>query len=170
VSVLSDSRARIEALLLRSPGLHFREIQRRLSLANGVLGHHLRTLLRSGVLESERDSQFVRFYPTSILHEERTLISILRQSRLREIITFLISHPGSDYKAIVQELNLSSSTISWHLKRLEQLGVVARGKTGAGLVCFQVAKPQELRRILSTYKLSFLDKAVDSFLDTWENL
>jgi len=170
VSALSDPRARIEALLLRSPGLHFREIKRRLRLANGVLGYHLRILMGLGVIESEHDRQFVRFYPTSTLHEERMLISILRQPRLREIITFLILHPGADYKAIVQELNLSSSTISWHLKRLEQIGVVAREKTGAGLTCFEVAKPQELTRILSTYKLSFLDKAVDNFLDTWENL
>ncbi len=123
-----------------------------------------------GVIESEGDGQFVRFYPTSILHEERTLISILRQPRLREIITFLISHPGSEYKSIVQQSHLSSSTISWHLKRLEQLGVVAREKTDAGVTCFEVAKSQELTRILSTYKLSFLDKAVDAFLDTWENL
>ncbi len=125
--------------------------------------------MRSGVIESERDSQFVRFYPTSFLHEERRLISVLRQPRPREIITFLILHPGSDYKAIVQELNLSSSTISWHLKRLEQIGVVERERAGA-LTCFEVARPQELTRILSTYKLSFLDKAVDSFLNTWENL
>ena len=139
-------------------------------MANGVLEYHLRILIGLGVIESERDNQFVRFYPTSILHEERTLISILRQPRLREIITFLISHPGSDYKAIVRELNLSSSTISWHLKRLEQLGVVARGESGAGLTCFEVAKSQELTRILSTYRLSFLNKAVEVFLDTWENL
>jgi predicted transcriptional regulator len=122
-----------------------------------------------GVIESERDRQFVRFYPTSILQEERTLISVLRQPRLREIITFLIIHPGADYKAIVQELNLSSSTISWYLNRLEEMGVVTREKTGAGL-SFQVAKSQELTRILSTYKLSFLDNAVNTFLDTWENL
>jgi len=168
VIALSDARARIEALLLRSPGLHFREIKRRLGLANGVLGYHLRILMGSGFIESERDGQFVRFYPTSIIHEQRTLISILRQPRLREIITFLILHPGADYKAIVQQLNLPSSTISWHLKRLEEMGVVTREKTG--LSCFQVAKPQELTRILSTYKLSFLDKAVDNFLDTWEYL
>jgi len=167
---LSDPRGRIEALLLQSPGLHFREIKRRLVLGNGVLGYHLRILMRSGSIESERDGQFVRFYPTSTLHEERTLISILRQPRLREIITFLITHPGSDFKAIVCELKLSSSTISWHLKRLEQIGVVAREKTGAGLIRFEVANPQELARILSNYKLSFLDKAVDSFLDTWEIL
>ena len=167
---LSDSRARIEALLLRSPGLHFREIKRRLGLGNGALENHLRTLMGLGVIESERDRQFVRFYPTSILHEERTLISVLRQPRLREIITFLILHPGADYKAIIQELKLSSSTISWHLKRLEEMGVVTREKTGAGLSCFQVPKSQELMRILSIYKLSFLDNAVNAFLDTWENL
>ena len=156
---------------MRSPGLHFREIQRRLGLANGALEHHLRTLLRSGIIESERDGQFVRFYPPPILHEERTYISILRQPRLREIITFLILRPESDYKTIAQELNLSPSTITWYLKRLEQMGVITREKRrGSELTCFQISEPEKLAKILSVYRQSFLDKAVDSFLDTWENL
>lgn len=156
---------------MRSPGLHFREIQRRLHLANGALEHHLRTLLRSGSLESERDGQFVRFYPPPIRHEERVYISILRQPRLREIITFLILRPGSDYRTIAQELNLSPSTITWHLKRLQQVGVVTRGKKNdSELICFQISEPERLTKILSAYRQSFLDKAVDSFLDTWENL
>ncbi|HKM75289.1 MAG TPA: winged helix-turn-helix transcriptional regulator [Candidatus Bathyarchaeia archaeon] len=168
---MSDSRRRIGGLLLRSPGLHFREIQRRLGLANGALEHHLRTLLRSGTIESERDGQFVRFYPPPILHEERTYISILRHPRLREIITFLILRPESDYKTIAQELNLSPSTITWYLKRLEQVGVVTREKRkGSELTCFEISEPEKLAKILSAYRQSFLDKAVDSFLDTWENL
>jgi len=170
VIVLSDVRTVIEALVLRSPGLHFRGIQRKLGLANGVLEHHLRTLLRSRIIESERDGQFVRFYSPSTLPKERTLISILRQARLREIIRFLISHPGSDYKAVVQELKLSTSTISWHLGRLERMGVVTREKNSIGLTCFVVKRPQELTRIILAYRLNFLDKAVDSYLDTWESL
>ena len=156
---------------MRSPGLHFREIQRRLNLANGALEHHLRTLLRSGILESERDGQFVRFYLPTIRHEERVYLSILRQPRLREIITFLILRSGSDYRTIAQELNLSLSTITWHLKRLEQVGVVTREKKNdSELTCFQISEPERLTKILSAYRQSFLDKAVDSFLDTWENL
>ena len=126
--------------------------------------------MKSGIIESERDGQFVRFYPTSTAHEDRTLISILRQPRLRKIITFLILRPRSDYKAIVQDLKPSIPTISWHIKRLEQLGVIRREKSLDGLTYFEVANTQEVTRILSTYKLSFLDKTVESFLDTWENL
>jgi predicted transcriptional regulator len=127
-------------------------------------------LLRSGVIESEHDGQFVRFYSPATLTEDRTLISILRQARLREIISFLMQHPGSDYKAIVQELGLSTPTISWHISRLEQMGVVARQKTNTGLICFAVTNPQELTRVISTYRLSLIDKTIDSFLDTWESL
>lgn len=167
---LTDRRMQVEALLLRFPGLHFREIKRRLNLGNGTLEHHLRALTRSGIIEPERDGQFVRFYPSFILHDERRLISILRQSRLREIVTFLSSNPKSNRTAIVQELNLSSSTLSWHLARLEQIGIVRREKNSDGLTCFTVTNPQEVFRIISTYKLSVLDKVIDGFLDTWEHL
>ena len=41
-------RLRIVESLERSPGIHFRELQRRLSAANGTLRHHLDTLTKEG--------------------------------------------------------------------------------------------------------------------------
>jgi predicted transcriptional regulator len=154
-----------------SPGLHFREIKRRLGLANGTLNYHLMMLMKSGTIELEHDGHYIRFYPTSLIHEERTLISILRQPRQRAIVTFLLQHPEADYCAIVRELKLSPSTIVWYLKRLEQSGVVkCERKSGCRSVCFGIAEPEKMIKILSTYKLSFLDKAVDRFLATWESI
>ena len=43
-------RLRIVEALERSPGIHFRELQRRLSAANGTLRHHLDTLAKEGVV------------------------------------------------------------------------------------------------------------------------
>ena len=43
-------RLRIVEALERSPGIHFRELQRRLSAANGTLRHHLDTLTKEGVV------------------------------------------------------------------------------------------------------------------------
>ena len=37
-------RSRIISTLVKSPGIHFRELQRQLDAANGTLRHHLRVL------------------------------------------------------------------------------------------------------------------------------
>ena len=43
-------RVRIVDALEKSPGIHFRELQRRLDAANGTLRHHLDILTKEGVV------------------------------------------------------------------------------------------------------------------------
>ena len=43
-------RIRIIETLVKSPGIHFRELQRRLSAANGTLRHHLDSLTKEGIV------------------------------------------------------------------------------------------------------------------------
>jgi len=43
-------RLRIIETLEKSPGIHFRELQRRLSAANGTLRHHLDSLTKEGIV------------------------------------------------------------------------------------------------------------------------
>ena len=43
-------RIRIIETLEKSPGIHFRELQRRLSAANGTLRHHLDSLTKEGIV------------------------------------------------------------------------------------------------------------------------
>ena len=43
-------RLRIIETLEKSPGIHFRELQRRLSVANGTLRHHLDSLTKEGIV------------------------------------------------------------------------------------------------------------------------
>ena len=75
-----EHRIRISGLILNSPGLHFREIQRRLSIATGALAYHLRVLADSGLIRSERHGRFLRFFPSGIDDYETRLLSALRQA------------------------------------------------------------------------------------------
>ena len=43
-------RIRIIETLEKSPGIHFRELQRSLSVANGTLRHHLDSLTKEGIV------------------------------------------------------------------------------------------------------------------------
>ena len=43
-------RLRIIETLEKSPGIHFRELQRRLSMTNGTLRHHLDSLTKEGIV------------------------------------------------------------------------------------------------------------------------
>ncbi len=57
-----DVRKRIYTEIERAPGLHFREIQRRTSLAVGSLQYHLDYLQKHHIVRTQSEGKFVRYY------------------------------------------------------------------------------------------------------------
>jgi predicted transcriptional regulator len=164
-----EPRIRISSLILNCPGLHFREIQRRLSIATGALDYHLKVLTNSGAIKSERQGRFLRFYPRDINDYDTRLWSALRQTRKRKILIFLTLNEIAHYRDIVNELHLSPSTVTWHLKELERAGLIVSKRDGKRK-SYTIINPDTLGAILSTYKVTFLDEVVNDFVETWETL
>ena len=55
-------RGQILRTLQKSPGIHFRELQRQLSAANGTLRHHLRVLIneKSDILNCNKETILIK--------------------------------------------------------------------------------------------------------------
>jgi predicted transcriptional regulator len=163
-----EARRRIYDALVDSPGLHFRELQRRVGSAYGALQYHLEFLVRHDLVVEEKGREYSRFFPASFRGmRERELISLLRQESIRRILLFLLEHPESRNKDLVERLGLSPPTISWHLGRLLEAGAVSTHRRGSDSL-FSVSEPDVITRLLVTYKASFLDKIVDRFVEVWE--
>jgi predicted transcriptional regulator len=164
-----DVRRRVYETLLMSPGLHFREIQRRMGMAYGALQYHLEYLVRHGLIVQESGSEYSRFFPSEFKSiREREIMSLLRQESIRGILLNVLAHPGARNKDLADALGLSASTISWHLGRLVLAGALAMERAG-GDASFKVVEPEVVTRLLVTYKSSFLDRIVDRFVEVWEN-
>ena len=73
------------------------------------------------------------------------------------------------HKDICIEIKKAPSTISFHLKKLIDAGVVSAISIGRG-TAYEVPNPERIVDILITYKRTFLDDAVDTFIDTWASL
>ena len=164
-----ETRVRISGLILNSPGLHFREIQRRLSIATGALEYHLKVLTSSGRIRSERHGRFLRFYPSGLGEYETELLSALRQTAKRRILVFLTLRGIAHHRDIVTELRLSPSTVTWHLKELERGGFIVSERDGKSK-SYSVLNSDKIAAILLSYKATFLDNVVNAFVETWEAL
>ena len=70
---------------------------------------------------------------------------------------------------IAQEINLSPSTTSWHLDKLVSAGVLTKQREGRKSF-FTLASPHEARQLLVSFKQSFLDQAVDNFVELAQSL
>ncbi|MGC1931495.1 MAG: ArsR family transcriptional regulator [Candidatus Nitrosopolaris sp.] len=109
-----------------SPGIRYRELLRATGFSNGVMAYHLKKLEESKRIKVRRyDSRSTRFYPLSIAAKELRIIEYIRRRTAREIVLFLSQYGSRTFKDIVQVTKKVRSTISWHLSRLRQGGIIS---------------------------------------------
>lgn len=164
-----DIRRKIYNCIVRSPGLHFREIQRRLKLATGSIDYHLHFLHKNGLIRVEKEGNFVRYYPLTKnwSQEEKDILSLLRQEKIRRIIVFLVEKKKANATNIARFLEVSPPTLSWYLKQLTEKNIIRQQKKGR-FRFYSLVEPKKMMEYLIAHKRSFLDKVVDSFIEAWE--
>jgi len=166
-----ESRNRVYKIIEESPGLHFRELQRRSGLAVGALQYHLDTLQKNHLIRVEKQGRFNRYFSVRgiQLGEQEKTISILRQESARKIVIFLLQKKQANNFDIAEAVQLSASTVSWHLSKLVESGVVSEKRSGKQKMFF-ITSPRETAQLLVSYKKTFLDALVDNFVETWQAL
>jgi len=165
-------RKRIYDTVEASPGLHFREIQRRTGLAVGSLQYHLDYLQKHHILRTQTEGKFVRYYsvrgPSVETHPQTQIgqqtMAFLRHASTRKIILFLLTEKRANNERIAEQIALSPSTTSWHLDKLVEAGVLQRSREGRKTF-FTLVSPESAKHLLVNFKQSFLDQAVDNFVD-----
>jgi len=164
-----DVRKRIYDIISRSPGLHFREIQRRAGVATGSVDYHLHFLHKHGVIRTEKTGRFLRYYPADVNfgQEEKDLLSLLRQERVRHILIFLIDRKRAKASDISAAIGISPSNLSWYLKSLKEKNVITEKKKGR-FRFYSVVSRDTIVQCLLSHKSSFLDSIVDRFISAWE--
>ena len=166
-----NARKKIFHSIKRNPGLHFRELQRRTKIATGSLQYHLDYMLKRHLIKSEKKGKFVRYYSTrgTQLGEQETTMALLRQPSLRKIILFLLTKKRANNEKIAAAVGLSPSTVSWHMLKLLQGNLVEKRRVGRKTF-FYIVDADSISQLLSSYKRSFLDEMVDSFVEIWDEM
>ncbi|MDG6996839.1 MAG: winged helix-turn-helix transcriptional regulator, partial [Nitrososphaerota archaeon] len=150
---------RIFDYILAHPGTHVRQISRELGLAMGDLQYHLYGLEKQGKIQTYRRGLYKFIFATGAFGERQSVIlSVLSQETPRELILYLIQRPDSSQISLARFTGLSPPTISWHMKRLVEQGIVAREQRGK-TVTYRVLEPvEELGRFIQSYHPSIWQK------------
>lgn len=145
-------RYRIYSLICRTPGIHFREIQRRSKLATGQLIYHLRRLLSVSAIRTKKDGKYLRYYTSEkIESEENKIIELTHHESDRNIVLFLLENSHSIHKEVVESIGLSGSTISWHLKKLVNDEIVIKEVMGRKSF-YSIREPELVSRVFTEYR------------------
>ncbi len=163
-----STRRRIYEEIVLNPGLHFRELQRRLDMPVGMLEYHLNVLLKDELIVSREDGRYIRFFANTYMsHQERKIMGFLRNEIVRKIIIFLLENGRVKQRDIANFVGISPSTLSYHLNKLVKGGILLREIEGRERY-YSLKDPKIMARTIIKYRKSFLDSLVDNFVKLWE--
>lgn len=146
----SDARDAILGYLSTTPGAHFSKLRDDLKLGTGEAQHHLHTLETEGTVESYKDGDYRRYFPTGEFDAfERRAVGYLRRDTARGMLLALLRDPNATGKELAEELDVTGPTVSKYAGQLESAGLLTRDD-GYALV-----EPERLLTLVVRYADSF---------------
>ena len=129
-----ENRRRIFRLVSKFPGIHLRDIQKRLELSMGVLEYHLNYMEKEQILSAETDGYRKNYFiRADVQHGDKSTLTLLRQETPRRIIILILLKEKATFKDILDDTKTSKSTLSFHMKKLTESGLVISERVGREL-------------------------------------
>lgn len=169
VTELANTQILLMKQIEQTPGIRYRELLRLTGLVNGVLTYHLAALERANVIKVIRESRMTRYYPVSVSDQESAILKFIRREPIRQILLFVLEHGMCTFNEIVDHIQKAPSTVSSHLMRLREAGVILI-RHGEYHQLYRVAESELVAEVLSKYTTSFVDKVVDNYTEMLEEL
>ena len=117
----TDVRKNLYQYIEEYPGSHLREIARELDLKPSNAAWHLRKLEQTNIVRSrEIGGKKVYYLVEGGIEARKEAIAeaILRNQNAKEIMQYLVDHPGKHLLEISHALNLNHHTVKWHIKKM----------------------------------------------------
>ncbi|UCE38030.1 MAG: winged helix-turn-helix transcriptional regulator [Thermoplasmata archaeon] len=163
-----ETRRDIFDLISNFPGLHFREILRRLEISSGNLNYQLNYMIKHDLLVSIHDGNLKRYYIVGkVKGSEKRILACLRNETARGLVLFLMLNPDSQFNEIASKFELAPSKLAYHLNKLVKKEIIEKKKKGRTTI-YKAVDEEAIANVLITYRPSFLDNIVESFIESWK--
>lgn len=172
-----EARRRIYDHLQEYPGLHLREVGRGVDMETNHVKYHLTYLERHGLVSSRREDGYWRFWPQRegslgaqdrFDRRDKTLLSFLRRPvPLHVVVVLLDMEDEATPSDLLESIDVSASTLHYHLRRMEEAEVLHSRKQGRERF-YRLPDPPHMAHLLLRYRPP--DDVVSGFLEAWEQL
>lgn len=140
-------RRAIHDLVTAQPGLSSKEVRGRMKIGHGTTMFHLATLEHVGLLSSRKvGRERAWFVPGQIHHRDQARTTLLSKPAVRRVYEAIGAHPGAHQAALADLLGVRPPSVRFHLKRLQDAGLVRGIREGRRTVYFLEAAPHQPRR------------------------
>jgi predicted transcriptional regulator len=114
-----------------NPSCHLRKIKKELDLAMGTVQYHLDRLEKAGRITSQKQGLHKHYFLVGAFEEnEKQLLEVLSNETAREILMFIIEQKYPSQSEISKHIAISSPSVSWQIKRLQDYGVIEEIREG----------------------------------------
>jgi predicted transcriptional regulator len=152
---------RILHYIQEKPACHLRQIKEDLELGMGTVQYQLERLEKVGKISSVRRGLYKHYFPLGMVDKERNILQILGQETAREILMFIIEKRNPTNADISNRAKISSATVTWHTKRLIEIGLISEEREGKYKRYRLQCESRQVAALLKNY--------YPSIWDNWSN-
>lgn len=92
-----ETRKKIYDYISKYPGLHLHDLIRKVNLSTSTVRYHVNYLIKKGLVVTEANKRFTRYYvKQTISREEKEIFNLLRQKVPRKILLLLLCDRTGD--------------------------------------------------------------------------
>jgi len=145
-----EIRDKIYNFLQDYPGLHVREISRKLDIPFSTLKYHLNYLEKNELIISEVDDKYNRYFISQTIgNKEKKILNFLRKRATLHIVIWFIIAVQCSQKDMGRFLGKHPATISFHLRKMKNAGIIEEVTISNGVI-----SKEELPRTIERPKVS----------------
>jgi DNA-binding MarR family transcriptional regulator len=128
-------RREIYEFISQNSGLHMRDISRKLNVPFTSLKYHLNYLEKKGFIISRDDGKYRRYFISlEIGEKEKRILNCLRKKTTLHIILWFFIAVQCSQKDISRFLEKHPTTISFHLRKMIQAGIIEQVSIDKGVI------------------------------------
>ena len=167
-------RHRVLDAITAKPGIHMRELERLLGVSLSGITHHARILESEGHIVGISDGHYRRYFLSALVLpsearrltdiERKLLAACKRPTPLTIILNLAVDGPLR-HRDLEQRLGRAKGTVSYHLSRLADQGIVSAPSSSA-VEGYRLADPSRVISLLVTFSGALRDH-VDGFANLW---
>lgn len=133
------TRKRVHDAIRAEPGASKNRLKMRVGVAWHTVEHHIKTLVKEGVVTLIKDQWRHEVYPTEVPPEERFWLRHMYDENAVEVIAVMVDQPPMSTLDICASLDRSKKSVLTDLNRLVHDGVVI--KLGVNRPRYRLAAP-----------------------------
>lgn len=167
----TGARTRVLAFVRDYPGVHTREVERRLGLSSKLADYHLAMLEGDGLVERVEEKGFIRFVPRVTRPRwsgrDIAFLCLMRRAVAFRITLLLLARGPMTPGDLSRALDLAKPSTTYHLHMLEDDGIVAVEPRGRER-WVSLVDPARVRGLLAHF--TPLPEDLDPFARVWSDL